>query len=182
MGVDNKTPEFLKKFPLGQVPAMDTPDGPIFESNAMARYIVRKGDKSLYGSNDYEASQIDQWLEVLRSFEKDLFGIVGPIIGYGTYNEEANKKSEEAARRVFSILEKELTHKRFLVGEHKPTLADIVLTVSLVPCFTTFVDKKWRAEFPHLTKYIEQNIGIPQFKGVIGDIKFVDERLPPKNK
>jgi elongation factor 1-gamma len=38
MGVDNKTPEFLKKNPNGQVPTMDTPDGPIFESNAIAKY------------------------------------------------------------------------------------------------------------------------------------------------
>lgn len=38
LGVTNKTPEFLAKFPFGKVPAMDTPDGPIFESNAMAYY------------------------------------------------------------------------------------------------------------------------------------------------
>ena len=36
--VDNKTPEFLKKFPLGKVPAMDTPFGPLVESMAMLKY------------------------------------------------------------------------------------------------------------------------------------------------
>lgn len=38
MGVTNKTPEFLAKFPLGKVPAAETPEGPLFESNAIARY------------------------------------------------------------------------------------------------------------------------------------------------
>jgi elongation factor 1-gamma len=62
MGVSNKTPEFLKMNPLGkvhhlyiykmivcsslvtnnssQVPVLETPDGPVFESNAIARYSM----------------------------------------------------------------------------------------------------------------------------------------------
>ena len=66
MGVSNKTPEFMKMNPIGkvgffsidnvlykpffsyvfpekrslvvQVPVLETPDGPVFESNAIARY------------------------------------------------------------------------------------------------------------------------------------------------
>lgn len=38
MGTDNKTPEYLKKNPLGKVPVLDTPQGAIWESNAIARY------------------------------------------------------------------------------------------------------------------------------------------------
>lgn len=66
MGISNKTPEFLKMNPIGkvilckfsifiwillelnpnlfercmlmQVPVLETPNGPIFESNAIARY------------------------------------------------------------------------------------------------------------------------------------------------
>ena len=40
IGVDNKTPEFAAKFPLQKVPALETPEGPLFESNAIARYGV----------------------------------------------------------------------------------------------------------------------------------------------
>ncbi|WP_285164290.1 glutathione S-transferase N-terminal domain-containing protein, partial [Mycobacterium tuberculosis] len=36
MGVSNKTPEFLKMNPLGKVPVLETPDGAVFESNAIA--------------------------------------------------------------------------------------------------------------------------------------------------
>ncbi|KAK1308157.1 Elongation factor 1-gamma 1 [Acorus calamus] len=38
MGVSNKTPEFLQMNPIGKVPVLETPEGPIFESNAIARY------------------------------------------------------------------------------------------------------------------------------------------------
>ena len=39
--VTNKTPEFLKKNPNGEVPLMETPDGPIYESNAIAKYSIQ---------------------------------------------------------------------------------------------------------------------------------------------
>jgi hypothetical protein len=38
MGVTNKTPEYLARHPLGQVPLLDTPEGPLFESVTLARY------------------------------------------------------------------------------------------------------------------------------------------------
>jgi hypothetical protein len=46
MGTDNKTPEFLKKNPNGQVPTLDTPDGPLWESTAIAKYGKWKGQIS----------------------------------------------------------------------------------------------------------------------------------------
>nr|POE90892.1 isoform 2 of elongation factor 1-gamma 2 [Quercus suber] len=52
MGVSNKTPEFMKMNPIGKVPVLETPDGPVFESNAIARYVTRvKADNPLYGSS-----------------------------------------------------------------------------------------------------------------------------------
>ncbi|WP_420726335.1 glutathione S-transferase N-terminal domain-containing protein, partial [Hwanghaeella sp. LZ110] len=55
MGVSNKTPEFLKMNPLGKVPVLETPDGPVFESNAIARYVARlKDDNPLFGSSRIE--------------------------------------------------------------------------------------------------------------------------------
>jgi elongation factor 1-gamma len=38
IGVTNKTPEFLAFSPLGKVPVLETPEGAIAESNAIARY------------------------------------------------------------------------------------------------------------------------------------------------
>ena len=37
--VDNKKPEFTSKFPLGMIPALETPDGlKLTESSAIARF------------------------------------------------------------------------------------------------------------------------------------------------
>ncbi|KAJ0984720.1 hypothetical protein J5N97_003076 [Dioscorea zingiberensis] len=43
MGVSNKTPEFLKMNPLGKVPVLETPYGPVFESSTVARYGFLSG-------------------------------------------------------------------------------------------------------------------------------------------
>jgi elongation factor 1-gamma len=53
---DNKKPEFLKKNPLGKVPVLETKDGCLFESNAIARYIARsRRDTKLFGSTFYQS-------------------------------------------------------------------------------------------------------------------------------
>ncbi|KAG6431957.1 hypothetical protein SASPL_103529 [Salvia splendens] len=72
MGVTNKTPEFIKMNPIGKIPVLETPDGPIFESNAIARYVARLNPKNnLFGSSSIEneaaISSLKRGLEALNS-------------------------------------------------------------------------------------------------------------------
>lgn len=47
---DNNYQIFQQKFPFGKVPALETPDGPLFESNAILRFIARHNEAAkLYG-------------------------------------------------------------------------------------------------------------------------------------
>ena len=39
MGKSNKTDEFLALNPWGKIPTLETPDGGIWESNAIARFV-----------------------------------------------------------------------------------------------------------------------------------------------
>ena len=49
----------LGQFPKGkviaQVPTLETPQGGVFESNAIARYVARMADKGLFGHTSFEA-------------------------------------------------------------------------------------------------------------------------------
>lgn len=59
IGTDNQTAEFLAKSPLGRVPVLDTPQGSLFESNAIARYVARlRPDVGLMGANFQESAQV----------------------------------------------------------------------------------------------------------------------------
>ena len=84
MGKDNKTAAFKAMSPLGKVPVLVTPDGPICEAAAVARYVARmRSDTNMYGSSFYEAGLVDQWIEFAKN-ELDLpVGMwIYPILGF----------------------------------------------------------------------------------------------------
>lgn len=70
-----KTPAFLDAHPFGTVPAAFSGDGEtgIFESNSIARAVARLGAArlSLYGTDAYEASRIDSFLDASLVFGRD---------------------------------------------------------------------------------------------------------------
>ena len=48
----------------GAYPLLDTPEGPLFESAAIARYIARlRPEANLSGQNAKEQAEIDQWID-----------------------------------------------------------------------------------------------------------------------
>ncbi|ERN02836.1 elongation factor 1-gamma 2 [Amborella trichopoda] len=64
VGVSNKTLKFLKMNPMGKAPMLKTPEGPIFESNAIARFVAHlKGNDILYGTSLFEYERIEQWID-----------------------------------------------------------------------------------------------------------------------
>ena len=70
-----KTDAFLAAHPFGTVPAAFDPDGEIgiFESNSILRAVARCGSAGhgLYGSNAYQASRIDSFLDAGLVFARE---------------------------------------------------------------------------------------------------------------
>merc|ERR1712071_66947 len=61
-GETNKSEQFLKKFPLGKVPAFETPAGEVIaESNAIAYYVA---NQQLRGDSDVDKAQVLQWMNL----------------------------------------------------------------------------------------------------------------------
>ena len=60
---------------------METPEGNLFESVTLLRYIARKAGK-MYGSTPMETAQIDQWLEF---FNTQFMPVAGSIIYRTTF-------------------------------------------------------------------------------------------------
>lgn len=57
------------KLPTGKFPTLLTPNGPLFESNAIARHFVRlAGNSKLLGANAIEEAQVNMWLDWPGSF------------------------------------------------------------------------------------------------------------------
>jgi len=176
MGHDNKTPEFLAKFPEGKVPAADTPDGPIWESTAIARYVAGLGkNNNLLGSNNYEASLIQQWVEWVNnelSLPSDAW--LYPIFGYAPNNAQATAKAKEDVKKQLHVLNDYLLTRTFLVGQ-RVSFADIVVSMQLYRMYTSVFDPNYRRSFPNVTRWFQTCVHQPQFKSVVGEVKLCEK-------
>merc|ERR1712130_993074 len=94
-GETNKSAEFLKKFPLGKVPAFEGSDGTLLtESNAIAYYVA---NEELRGGSDAAArSQVVQWMSMADS---DILPAactwVFPTMGIMQFNKNATERAKE---------------------------------------------------------------------------------------
>uniref|UniRef100_A0A1D1YM93 Elongation factor 1-gamma 2 n=1 Tax=Anthurium amnicola TaxID=1678845 RepID=A0A1D1YM93_9ARAE len=178
MGVSNKTPEFLQMNPIGKVPALETPDGPIFESNAIARYVARlKADNPLYGSTLYEYARIEQWIDFsVVEIDANIARWLYPRLGYGFYLPPAEEVAVAALKRALGALNTHLSTNTHLVG-HAMTLADIIMTCNLYHGFRNIMMKSFTSEFPHVERYFWTMVNQPNFLKVVGETKQA-ESLP----
>lgn len=179
MGVSNKTPEFLKMNPMGKVPVLETPDGPVFESNAIARYVARlNGENTLFGSSAIDQAHVEQWID-FSSLEIDanIMKLFMPRLGYAPYLPPVEEAAISALKRAFGALNTHLAHNTYLVG-HSVTLADIVAICNLYLGFTRLLVKSFTAEFPHVERYFWTLVNQPNFRKVLGQIKQT-EAMPP---
>ncbi|XP_038681194.1 elongation factor 1-gamma 2-like [Tripterygium wilfordii] len=182
MGVTNKAPEFLKMNPLGKVPVLETPDGPIFESNAIARYVTRlKADNPLYGSSLIEYAHIEQWID-FASMEIDtsIARWLYPRLGFGVYLPPAEEAAISALKRGLGALNTYLASNTYLVG-HSVTLADIVMTCNLAYGFSKLMTASFTKEFPHVERYLWTMVNQPNFTKILGEVKQA-ESVPPVHK
>jgi glutathione S-transferase len=61
MKSETRTPEFLARFPLGRIPAVEFGDGRrLAESNAVIRYLAR--GSSLLPEDGFAQAKVDEWL------------------------------------------------------------------------------------------------------------------------
>ncbi|KAJ8769858.1 hypothetical protein K2173_008940 [Erythroxylum novogranatense] len=179
MGVSNKTPEFLKMNPIGKVPVLETPDGPIFESNAIARYVARlNGDNALFGSSLIEYAHTEQWIDFASlEIDANILRWFIPRIGFAVYLPPAEEAAIAALKRALASLNTHLASNTYLVG-HSVTLADIIMTCNLSMGFSRILTKDFTSEFPHVERYFWTMVNQPNFRKVLGEVKQTTS-IPP---
>ncbi|XP_064623516.1 elongation factor 1-gamma-like [Lineus longissimus] len=165
----NKTDDFLKKFPLGKVPAYEAEDGTtLFESNAIARYVA---NGKLHGSCNTSAALVDQWInfgdnEILPSACTWVF----PCLGFMQYNKQNTEAAKETIKRALRVLDAYLKTRTYLVGE-RISQADISVCCNLLALYQHVLEPSFRAPFPHVNRWFTTLINQPNFKAVIGEFK-----------
>jgi len=167
--------EFLKKSPAGKIPVLETPEGTIFESNAIARYIAHSTKNHLYGSNAFEAGQIEQWID-FASHEIELPASVWvlPIQGKIPENSTATQRAKSDVRKSLDILNKHLQSRTYLVG-NRITLADIVVATSVFRLYELVLDASFRKSFVNTNRWYLTVVNQPNVASVVGSVTLCDK-------
>ncbi|NWS50158.1 EF1G factor, partial [Probosciger aterrimus] len=152
-GQTNKTPEFLRKFPVGKVPAFEGDDGfCVFESNAIAYY----GDGARGGGGPSW-----QWGVPMLSI-------------LSVFLMEATEFAKEEVRRVLGVLDSHLRTQTFLVGE-RVSLADITVVCALLWLYKQVLEPAFRQPFGNVNRWFVTCLNQPQFKAVLGEVQLCEK-------
>lgn len=170
----------LAKTPAGKVPVLETPQGLLFESNAIARYIARaRRDTDLYGVSFFESGLVDAWID-FAAHEVELPATlwVYPVFGYLPHNAAVTDKAKADLAAALETLDAHLADKTYLVGE-KVTLADITVASALVYPYKIVMSPEYRAQFPHVLRWFLTIVNQPHFKDVAGEVVLAAKELVP---
>jgi elongation factor 1-gamma len=165
---------------VGKLPVLETAEGNLFESNAIARYLGRQGKNNLFGKNAFEAASVDQWMDFTQNeLELPLSVVVYPFWGLISNNVAATEKAVSDIKKTLAVVEKYLATRTFLVGQ-RVSLADITLSTHLSPFFTLYADAAFRKPFPNVTRWFLTVVNQPEYKAVTGEVKLCEVKATPK--
>merc|ERR1712168_1172644 len=169
-GETNKSDAFLKKFPLGKVPAFEGSDGTcLFESDAIAYYVanaqLRGGDSCLH------QAQVAQYVsfaqnEVLPAACTWVF----PTMGIMQFNKTSTERAMVEVQKAMEVLNKHLLTKTYLVGE-RITLADISVAYAMKMLFENVLDAGFRKPYGNVVRWYTTIMNQPQVIAVSGQPK-----------
>ncbi|KAJ2385801.1 hypothetical protein GGI05_004583 [Coemansia sp. RSA 2603] len=180
LGVDNKTPEFLAKYPTGMAPVLETADGfSLTQSVAIAYYLASKsGNNSpLLGQTPEETAEILQFILFSESdYAPAMTGTIYPLLGFLPLIKPARQQAEQQLVRYLDVLNTLLVDRTFLVGE-RFTIADVFVASNLLLVYRTYLEEADRKQYRNLTRYFKTIVAQPAFKAVIGDVELCKERI-----
>ncbi|CAG0918832.1 unnamed protein product [Notodromas monacha] len=169
-GETNRDPAFLKKFPLGKVPAFEADNGThLVESNAIAYFVAN--DELRGGKDRTKEAQILQWIsfadsEILPAACTWVF----PVLGIMAHNKQNTDRAKETIKEALNHLNQHLLTHTYLVGE-RVTLADIVVACTMLSLYENVLDPAFRAPYQNVNRWFNTIINQRQVKPVLGNFQ-----------
>lgn len=172
VGLDIETPSGGGTGESGRIPVLQTDQGCIFSSTAIARYIARiSRPVGLYGQNLLEGGMVDSWMEFCtHELEVPLCAWVLPVMGAYEENPQVTPHAKKDVEKALTVLNNHLLHYTYMVG-HTITLADISIFCALVDGMKLVLDDDFRKPFGNLMRWFNLCLAQPEFAAVVGQVK-----------
>jgi glutathione S-transferase len=164
---ETRTPEFLRKFPNGRIPAVELDDGKLlFESNAIISYFA---DGTPYLPNDrYQRAQVFQWLFFEQYSHEPYIASVRYLVIHPDVQDPRRTILDTLMRPrgydALGVMEGHLKSREWFVGE-RYSIADIALyaythvageggfDLASYPAIRTWLDRvKWQPRYIPITQ------------------------------
>jgi len=168
LGSDPSSKDVLAKSPMGRVPVLETEKGCIFEANSIVRHIARMSKGNLYGSNEIEASMIDNYLDFANDMELPASVWIFPILGMIENKPKATSQAQTDIKKALDFLNNQLVTRTFLVGE-RITIADIVVAMTLFHLFQKVLDATTRKACPNVVRWFTTIVNQANVKAIVGE-------------
>jgi glutathione S-transferase len=153
----HKSPEFLTKNSLGQVPVLELDDGTtLSESIAICRYLEElHPEPALFGKDAWQRAQVEMWM---RRIEFALMSRIGAVwvnthkytAHLGTQYKDFGEASRLRALKAMHWLDAELKDREFIATDHY-SMADIVALTTID--FAVFIGIGTPPELTHLNAW-----------------------------
>lgn len=175
-GKTNKTPSYLSKFPLGKIPALETPSGfRITEANAIAYYLCESGPKKelLLGSTAEERATVLQWTSFTTAhLQASALELVRPILGIKAYDEKVHENGLRDFKRWMEYLEGCLAGRTWILEgktlEDGLSLADLTVAQGLRLVLKFYLAEEERAKYPGIMAWWNRVLAVPEVEKVFG--------------
>ena len=156
--------------PMGRHPSLVTPEGALFESNAIVRHIARASTNGLYGKTNYEAGQVDQWLDfTANELDGHAFKGIAKALGFGELADDVAAAATASLIESFTGLELWLESRTYLVGE-RITAADIVVATSVDAAFRFLPDSAAEfRKFKNVVRFYTMMYNQPEYLAALDD-------------
>ena len=123
---ETRTPAFLARNPMGQIPVVELSDGRhLAQSNGIIRYLAR--GSALLPDDPWTQAKIDEWLYWEQYSHEPYVAVCRFHMLYqGKTKDEREPWRVERGERALDLMERHLAGCRFLVGDTL-TIADVAL-------------------------------------------------------
>ena len=126
---EQRSDDFLAKYPVGKVPVLQHGDLHLFESGAIARYVGNVAESPLYPQEAASRARVDQWLDYFvchpgRWLTSLYFNtVIRPKFGLGEASDEELAEAAKFAAQSAKVLDRHLADNDWLTGA-SPSIAD----------------------------------------------------------
>lgn len=157
---------------MAHPPALDTPSGPLFSTQAILRYFSNVAGQHFAA---YDNACIESWLSVaFQEVAPTTLFLMNQVYGKQGYNAGMAQKATGDLRQLLTMLNEHLKLKTVLVGV-KLSIADFAVAAHLEKYFAFFMDEKMRNQFVHVTRWLLFVAGQEEWKRAFGKLRLCEK-------